>query len=464
MRVRTFVGILAALAIVVSVSYLTHHNIELLQQPFRLSAERIVPLYVVLLTVFLIGFLPVVVALVVQTLKRDLSQRRERRFSREAKSLEGAVRRGVDLQADGQWGRAAGEYEAYLAGHPEHFETLVRYGEALRHLGRGEEALEVHRRASVLYPQSIAVLYELSEDYEVLGESDVAQQLRDRILREFPGMGLRVLRRQRSAALSVQDWKRAMRLQQRIATLLEEHGAEAELEREEGMGLGLAYQQGLEHLEADESEEARAVFDRILQRDPFFVPAFIMKGEVALIEGDDESALAEWLEGFRATGSPVFLQRMEDHFIERENPVLAIETLHRLISESRSDLLPRFYLGRLYYRLEMHEEALKVLQGLEERIRRSPTFHYLLARIRERRGEMHKAVDAYRSCLRESGLQTAEYTCKLCRAQFEAWQDRCTACGSWSSVELDFEEDSVSTEELGASKAPMWVVDDEDER
>ena len=464
MRVRTFVGILTALAIVVTASYLTNQNIDLLQQPFRLSAERIVPVYVVLLTVFLLGFLPVVIALVVQTLKRDLAQRRDRRFSREAKSLEGVVRRGADLQADGQWGRAATEYEAYLAAHPEHFETLVRYGEALRHLGRGEEALEVHRRASVLYPQSAAILYELAEDYEVLGDTDVAQQLRDRILREFPSMGLRVMRRRRSAALSTQDWKRAMRLQQRIESLLEEHGGEAELEREGGVRWGLTYQQGVEHLEADEVEEARAVFDQILEQEPTFVPAFIMRGEAALMSGDDDQALADWRRGFEATGSPVFLQRIEDHFIERENPLLAIETLHGLIADSRSDLLPRFFLGRLYYRLEMHEEAPKVLEGLEDRIRKSPTFHYLLARIRERRGEMQKAVESYRSSVRESGLRSAEYTCGLCRTRFEIWQARCAACGSWNSIELDFDEESVSAEELGVRKVPMWAVYDQDEK
>jgi tetratricopeptide (TPR) repeat protein len=316
----------------------------------------------------------------------------------------------------------------------------------------------------VLYPQSAAILYELAEDYEVLGDTDVAQQLRDRILREFPSMGLRVMRRRRSAALSTQDWKGAMRLQQRIDSLLEEHGGEAELEREEGVRLGLAYQQGVEHLEADEVEEARTVFGRILEQEPLFVPAFIMRGEAALMSGDDDEALADWLRGFEATGSPVFLQRIEDHFIERENPLLAIETLHGLIAESRNDLLPRFFLGRLYYRLEMHEEALKVLEGLEDRIRKSPTFHYLLARIRERRGEMHKAVESYRSSVRESGLRSAEYTCGLCRTRFEIWQARCVACGAWNSVELDFDEESMSAEDLVARKVPMWAVYDQDEK
>ena len=127
-------------------------------------------------------------------------------------------------------------------------------------------------------------------------------------------------------------------------------------------------------------------------------------------------------------------------------------------------VLPRFFLGRLYYRLEMQKEALKVLAGLEDRIRKSPTFHYLLARNRERRGEMHKAVESYRSCVRESRLRTAEYTCRLCRTRFDIWRARCAACGSWNSVELDFDEESVSAEDLGVRKVPMWAVYDEDEK
>ena len=60
-----------------------------------------------------------------------------------------------------------------------------------------------------------------------------------------------------------------------------------------------------------------------------------------------------------------FLQRIEAHFIELGEPVAAIECLRGVIAESDNDLLPRFFLGRLYYRLEMHEEALKVLDGSE---------------------------------------------------------------------------------------------------
>lgn len=458
MRLRTFVGILVALLVVVAVAYLSNLNVELLGEPFEVTSGRSVPLYGAILAVFLLGFLPVVTVLLVKTLRGDLAMRRERRLSREAKSRSGSFRRAVDYQADGQWGRAAAELSALLAEQPEEFGTLLLQGEVLRHQGKVKEALELHRRASVLYPHSVAVLYQLAEDYEVLGEVDVARQIRDRVLRDFPGVGLQVLRRRRNAALSAGDWKRASHLQEKIRGLLADAPGTAGAEGKNGVQLGLAYQDAVTMLEGRQVDEARQALRQLLDEEPRFVPAYIMLGEAALVAGDDEQALSEWRAGFESTGSPVFLQRIEDHFIERERPLEAIDTLHELVGVAGSDLLPRYFLGRLYYRLEMHAESLRVLGGLGERIHGSPTYHLLLARIHERRGELKLAVKSYLASIQEAGLTNAEYVCSVCRSRFAAWQDRCDLCGSWNSVDFDFEEEKVSAEDLGERSRPVWAV------
>ena len=458
MRLRTFVGILVALLVVVAVSYLSNQNVELLSQRFEITSQRSIPLYAVVLAVFLLGFLPVVSVLLVRTLRGDLALRRERRLSREAKSRRGSFRRAVDYQVDGQWSRAAAELSALLAEQPEEFAALLLHGEVLRHQGKAQEALEVHRRASVLYPHSVAVLYQLAEDYEVLGDVEVAHQIRDRILRDYPGVGLQVLRRRRNAALGAGDWKAAGQLQEKIHSLLSDNDDTGGIERENGVRLGLAYQEAVSLLETGRVDEACDLLRRLFDEEPRFVPAAIMLGEAAVLAGDDAQALAEWRGGFESTGSPVFLQRIEDHFIESERPLEAIETLHQLIAGADNDLLPRFFLGRLYYRLEMHSEALKALGALGERIHSSPTYHLLLARIHERRGDLGRAVESYLASVQEAGITAAEYACSICRAKFSSWQDRCDLCGSWNSVEFDFEEEKFSAEELGVRPRPVWAV------
>ncbi len=453
MRLRTLLGLIAALAVVISVAYLSSRNEELLAQRFQLTAETSIPVYGALLAVFLLGFVPAVSVLVTQTLKRDLARRRERRLNREVKSLKGTFRRALDFQADGQWGKAASELEGVLAEKPEDFSTLLAYGEVLRHQGRSKEALEVHRRASVLYPRSVAVLYQLAEDYEVGGEIEVAQQIRDRVLRDFPGRGLQILRRRRNAAVGRREWREAGRLQERIEAMLAESGATVDLEREAGVATGLAYQVGVDHLEADRLDEAAQIFTDILGEHPQFLPARIMLGEVELLEGRQGAAVEVWRRGFAETGSPVFLQRIEDHFIESEQPVEGIETLHQLLASAGNEILPRFFLGRLYARLEMHEEALKVLTSLEDRIARAPGFHFLLGKLHARRGEMNRAVDALLACVAEAGIASVEYACRICRTSYPDWRDRCDVCGSWSSVDLQFEEELIGGAGAGGRNA-----------
>jgi len=458
MRVRSFVGLLFAVAVAFVAAYHVRLNDELLDQRFLLGEGISIPVWGAVLGAFLAGFLPVGVTLVVDTLRHELARRRSRRGQREAESLEATFRRGVDFDADGQLARAAHEFEAFLAGRPDSFAGLLRYGALLRDLGRAGEATEVHRRAARLYPGSTAILYELAEDAAAQGEQEVARETLNRIAREVPGAGLEVLRRRRAEAIGARDWSRAAEMHGRITEILNESGDDKALVREAGLAQGLDYQRGVLALEQERVAEAADLFRRLLAHEPRFLPARIMLGEAELVAEREAEAIAVWRAGYLETGSPVFLQRIEDHFIEDEQPMQAIETLHGLIHEAENDLLPRFYLGRLYYRLEMLDEAQRALAGLGDRIRSSPTYHYLLGRIHERRGEFGQAVGEFTACLQELELGRAEFVCQVCQQRYPDWQDFCARCRTWNSVEVNFEEEKLSPEELGVQPVPVWGV------
>jgi predicted Zn-dependent protease len=369
----------------------------------------------------------------------------------------------VDLAADGQWAKALAELEPVVAAEPENYGALLAYGEALRHAGRAGEAVTVHRRAAVAYPQSLAVLYQLADDYAAAGEAQVAREVRDRALRDFPGLGLAVLRRRRGRALGERNFAEAARLHGAIEALLREAGDREGLAAEAPLGLGLAYERGVALLEEESIEEAEREFRQVLAQDPAFVPAAIMLGEALLVRDDAAGALAEWRRGWESTGSPVFLQRIEDHFIERAEPERAIETLRGVIAAAREgDVLPRFLLGRLYYRLEMHHEALRVLEPLADHMAAAPTYHFLLGRIHERRGEMRRSVESYHASCRELGVDAVDYACRFCGAKSADWSDRCAACGSWNAVELDFRAERAAPVAADRGAAVMGSYDGPD--
>ena len=433
MRVQTFVGILFSLVGSIAVAYLAQQNHELIRQPFQVTETWSVPVYVVLLVTFLAGFLPVVTVLLIKTLKQDLATRRQRRFDREARSVQGGYRRAVDFQEDGQWNRAVEELETVLADQPEDFDTLLRSGEVLRRQGKIDEALEVHRRASILYPQSVAVLYQLAEDYTAQGSPQIAREIHDRVLRDFSGLGLRVLYQQRDRALSDADWDTAQRIQEGMAAMQSDLVGSAGEAREEAVRRGLHFERGVELLDSERYPEAAEIFAGILATAPDFKPAHIMLGESLAASGDPVAALSVWLQAWQITGSPVFLQRIEDHFIEREEPIEAIETLHGIISEADNDLLPRLFLGKLYARLEMHDEALRILGGIRDRVHESPTLLYLMGRLHERRGEKTQAGQAFRSSLELLRLAADPFRCTSCSASYSQWQARCDSCGEWDA-------------------------------
>ena len=69
MHIRTYLGILLGVLIVVAASFWTTLNRELLELPFHLTSGTSVPVYLVFLAVFLAGFLPSVTVLLVQSLQ-----------------------------------------------------------------------------------------------------------------------------------------------------------------------------------------------------------------------------------------------------------------------------------------------------------------------------------------------------------------------------------------------------------
>lgn len=456
-QVRTFVGIPLAAVLLFYIAFLTPLNFEVLvEQRFHLNSETSIPVYAALLVVFLAGFLPPTILLAIQALRRDLTARRARRRSREVGSLDQRFRRAVDFHDDGQWQSAAAELEILLSERPDDFGTLLRYGEVLRHQGKTEEALEVHRRASVLYPRSVALLYQLAEDYEALGDATAGHEIRNRILRDFPGQGLQVLRRRRDGAMVLGDWNEAIRWHDKAVAMLKESGDDEALEREAGVYLGLTYQRGVALLEKERPEDAGQIFRRLLEKEPRFVPAGIMLGEAELMLDNEDAALDRWQRGFKETGSPVFLMRIEDYFIEIEAPARAIETLRSLIAKADNTLMLRFFLGRLYYRLEMHDEALKVMEGIGERMDAAPIYHYLLGRIRHRRNDQKGAMARYLACLQRLGVSNSTFICHTCGHRTDEWSDRCEACGAWNSVDLDIQEEHLTPEDVGLIDRPVW--------
>ena len=201
MKVRTYIGFLAVVALVVWASYLTHQNRDLMYRPVSGWRHHRGTALLRFHRPLSARFAATGTSLLARIIRAELRERQERKAKREEKAQRATFQRGVDFLADGQPARAVASFEELLVDRPDDFVPLLHYGEALRALGRSDEALATHRRASALYPQSVAILHHLVADYEARDDAEVAAEIRARIVRDFPGFGVRAL-----ATIATRRW------------------------------------------------------------------------------------------------------------------------------------------------------------------------------------------------------------------------------------------------------------------
>ncbi len=457
MRFSTFLKLLVVMVLLLWIVAMALSNAELLHSDFYLLGDRYLPVSVMLLIAFLAGLLPPSVALVQRGVNRWLEDRRRAQGDRSRVEIDALLLDVAEAQLGGRIADARLAYERVLTRRPDDVTTLLAFGAFRRETGDTNGALELHERARRLRPSSPAPCYEIARDRMAARDAAGAAEALAEAARLDPKGSVAAARALRDASVQRGAWEEALRWKQALDVRLSLY-PESLRPGDGTIGLGVEFERAVELAAAGKSKDALAALRALLKRESKFIPAAVALGRILADAGDTDAALETYRDGFRTTGSPVFLQALEDHHIAREAPIKALEELKAIVARSDRDILPRFALGRLYYRLEMSDEALHELQSLAPRVAHSPTLHYILARIHERRGRVREAVEQYRTTIRELGGVRNDFSCSTCHATYFGWRPRCEKCGNWNSVEIDLLEQKVSADDLGIAPAPVWGV------
>ncbi|MBZ5638211.1 MAG: tetratricopeptide repeat protein [Acidobacteriia bacterium] len=454
MRVRTFLFILLAMLVVYAASSLFVSNREVLERPFHFWGDVNLPVGLALLIFFVVGVGITVLAGLTREAGMLVDRSRRRKATKRAEEIEEEYTRGLAAVLEGREEEALRHFRAVLERDSRHFNTLLKIGEVLRHEEKYAEAIEFHRKAHHLKEDDPRPLYDLVEDHEAKGDLDRARAVLGKII-ALKKHSVLAWRKLRSLHIKERGFAKALEAHERV-----EKYSEASDPRDNAdarVGLGIRYEMAAEQLRAGRAREAMVALRKILKDDPRFIPAHVLLGEAVRHEGKDREAIEAWEHAFESTNDPVFLTMIEDHFLEREQPLAAIESLKRCAARAGRDTLARFFLGKLYFRLEMLDDALAVLSSLESRASYAPTLHYLLGRIHERRKNHRDAAAEYRKVIKDTELVQLEYRCRACGETSMEWVDRCPDCGEWNSIELNFREE-MSLEELGLPPAPVYTA------
>jgi lipopolysaccharide biosynthesis regulator YciM len=402
----------------------------------------------------LVGIVLTVVAGLTREAGMLVDRSRRRKATKRAEEIEEDYTRGLTAVLEGREEEALRHFRAVLERDSRHFNTLLKIGEVLRHEEKYAEAIEYHRKAHHLKEDDPRPLYDLVEDHEAKGDLDRARAVLGKII-AIKKQSVLAWRKLRSLHIKERSWSKAIDAHERV-----EKYADASDPRDAAdarVGLGIRYEMASEQLRAGRAREAAAALRKILKDAPQFIPAHVLLGQAVRQDGKDAGAIEAWEHAFESTNNAVFLALIEDHFLQREQPLAAIEAFKRCATRAGRDTLARFFLGKLYFRLEMLDDALAVLSSLEGRTSYAPTLHYLVGRIHERRKNYSEATAEYRKVIKDSELVQLEYRCRTCGETSIEWTDRCTSCGEWNTTDLNFREE-MSIEELGLPPAPVYTA------
>lgn len=295
---------------------------------------------------------------------------------------------------------------------------------------------------SPLLPLLKSYFYELKEDYQ-----KAISILKDYVEKIPESLEKILLKNLRNLYLKTNDYEEALTIQEKI---LKNYSSE----EEKKLKICILYELAKRLKEDNKTKEAIQKIQLILKEELKFTPAWILFGDIYKEEKEEEKALSVYTEGFKNTYSAILLHRIEDLYLEKEEPAKALEAINHIRFQVEKDILPRFFLGRLYYRLEMIEEAYKFLSSLQPFAPNSIVLNYLLASLEERLGKKEKAQASLKKCLGNYDPIVNEYYCFNCGKSLKDWKDRCPFCGAWASIEINFKEE-ISEDSLGLKVNPV---------
>jgi lipopolysaccharide biosynthesis regulator YciM len=200
--------------------------------------------------------------------------------------------------------------------------------------------------------------------------------------------------------------------------------------------LYLRYEIARQSILDNKLDTAKSELKDVIRQMPEFTPARVTLGDAYVAQTRDKEAAKTWQEGYLKLGKSVFLERLEDYYIEREDPSSLLSFFRETVLERGDDLVFRLFYGKLCLRLEMVDEALEQLQAIESSGLETPQVHLLLAEAHRRRHRPEEAISEYQKALGVTNRLRLSYLCESCQTKVAEWNSRCPSCGAWGSIAL----------------------------
>jgi tetratricopeptide (TPR) repeat protein len=203
------------------------------------------------------------------------------------------------------------------------------------------------------------------------------------------------------------------------------------------LGLKYEYAQGLvdrggeDHLESALKEAKEIVRER-----KNFEPGFVLLGDIYLRKGKWASAGKVWGKSFTRFKSVIFLLRLEELYLSREDPDTLFRIYQRAFRYDPDNWVIGFFYAKLCLRLEMLDEALEEINTISLRQKDFPALHRLLAEIYLHKKDFSRAAQEFEKTFELSGTSYLPFVCNVCERESKEWTAYCPQCHRWSTYTI----------------------------
>ena len=355
------------------------------------------------------------------------------RTENKSKEIDTVYRDGVGRLLSGDIKKARNLLQKAIDKDPNKVEGYIALASVANQEGDKQGSISLLRNAKSLNGKSLEVLFKLAATYEDLDQDDSACKEYEEILEQEKD-NRKAIRSQRDLHMKHQRWADAHELQKRLLKGLSGN----RIQEEKTKMLSIRYEIAKQALANNENDQAASTLKQIIKESPDFVAARVTLGDAYALANNTDEATKIWQEGYKKLGRSVFLSRLENLYIQLEDPKSLLTFYTSALTERNNDLVLRFFYGKLCLRLEMVDEALEHIYTVESSAPDFPQIHLLLAEAHRRRNRTEEAIEEYQKALGVNNQLSLGYVCDNCGTRSPEWMSRCESCGTWGSYSIAF--------------------------
>ncbi|MBE9537024.1 MAG: hypothetical protein IMF07_07555 [Proteobacteria bacterium] len=276
----------------------------------------------------------------------------------------------------------------------------------------------------------ITVQMERSHLYSVEGNYKGAAAILKRLNEKEGGLDLKRLLR--DTYIEAEAWEEASSIQKEIVKALKKDDASSE----DLVSAQIKHERAKRLLEEKKGDEAVKKFSELNKKYKSYAPPYVNLGKHYFVEGNREMAVATWKKGYAATKNLIFIFLMEDFYLKEEAPQEIIEIYKGLIREEAGNPLLHLFLGKLYLRLEMKDDAIERFEKAYELGLESPYLSRLQGEVAYRSGNFEEAASRFKEAMGQKRQILIPFICTSCGDESNDWHGTCPECGEWDRLQI----------------------------